>query len=89
MDDYLEVKKKFKVRCGVFHQKYLSLRLPNKEITIDNFSGNYTLSLCTPYNPDIDKKIHHRGYGAGEVLKQAIFYCEDEIYRFLAKSNLV
>ena len=89
MDAYLEVKRKFKPRYGVFHQKYLSLRLKDKEITIDNFSGNYLLSLCTPYNHEIDKKIHHRGYGAGEVLKQAIFYCEDEIYRFLAKSNLV
>lgn len=85
------IKSMFVDRIGFYDQPYRSIRLKNCEITLDNLVSpfSFQLSMCTPYNERVDKILRKQGMGAGEVKKCWYFDEEEEVYKFVAKNNLV
>lgn len=82
-----EIKKIFVEKKGIFGEPYKSAILGDKEITIDNITGEFRICLCTPYDEKLEKKRFCRG--AGEVIKEWYFGSEDQAVAFLVKENVI
>ena len=81
------IREKFTIRRGFFNQKYLSVRLKNCEVTIDNLlpTEGYQLSICTPYN----EREAKRGAGAGEVKRWWFFDRKEDVFDFIKNNPIL
>lgn len=91
MIDGTDLKRKFHKQIGFFGQKYLSLRTPGFEVTLDNLTpkDTYLVCLCTPYNERLDQRKHRMGVGGGEVKESWEFESEEEALHFISCRHLI
>lgn len=75
----------FLERKGFFGQPYKSIRLHDREITLDSLKKEYKfrVCVCTSYKESRDRKRKKLGVGAGEVLEEHYFSSEDEAKKFI------
>ncbi len=83
----LELARMFSEKKGIYGQIYRSARFADKEITIDDLTGDFRLCIATPYNERLDKIKFCKG--AGEVIKEWYFNTFDEAINFLISNSVV